>query len=83
MKRICVFAGSNLGSNSEFKIHSRQLGEELAKKGIELVYGGSRIGLMGELANQVLELGGKVIGVMPSGLFRGEMVHQGLSVGGN
>ncbi|MFD3448749.1 TIGR00730 family Rossman fold protein [Microbacteriaceae bacterium 4G12] len=79
MKRICVFAGSNLGERPEFTIHARQLGKEIVQNGFELVYGGSQTGLMGELANEVLALGGNVIGVMPKGLFRGEVVHRGLS----
>lgn len=45
----------------------------------ELVYGGSCVGLMGEVANEVLRLGGRVTGVMPRGLFRGEIVHTGLT----
>jgi uncharacterized protein (TIGR00730 family) len=79
MKRICVFAGSNLGSNIEYTLHAQELGKEMAENGFELVYGGSKIGLMGEVANKVLEYGGKVTGVMPTGLFRGEMVHTGLT----
>jgi uncharacterized protein (TIGR00730 family) len=79
MKRICVFAGSNVGERSEFQTEARQLGEILVQNNIELVYGGSCVGLMGEVANQVLELGGRVTGVMPRGLFRGEIVHQGLT----
>lgn len=79
MKRVCVFAGSNLGNHPQFKLHAQKLGEEIARNGLELVYGGSRVGLMGEVANKVLENGGKVIGVMPSGLFAGEFVHPGLS----
>ncbi|MFM9280773.1 LOG family protein [Paenibacillus jiagnxiensis] len=79
MKKICVYAGSNLGEENEFQIHARQLGEEIVRNGLELVYGGSNVGLMGEVANTVLELGGTVTGVMPKGLFAGEMVHTGLS----
>ena len=79
IRRICVFAGSNLGNHATYKIHAQQLGEEIARSGLELVYGGSRVGLMGEVANKVLEHGGKAIGVMPTGLFRGELVHTGLS----
>lgn len=79
MKRICVFAGSNVGERPEFQAEARQLGEILVQNNIELVYGGSCVGLMGEVANQVLELGGHVTGVMPRGLFRGEIVHQGLT----
>ncbi len=79
MKKICVFAGSNLGTHPKYKLHAQELGEEIAKNGLELVYGGSRFGLMGEVANKALEHGGNVIGVMPTGLFRGELVHTGLS----
>lgn len=79
MKKICVYAGSNLGAQPEFQAHARQLGEEIVKNGFELIYGGSRIGLMGEVADTVLTLGGTVTGVMPKGLFAGEIVHTGLS----
>lgn len=79
MKRICVFAGSNVGERPEFQAEARQLGKILVQNNIELVYGGSCVGLMGEVANQVLELGGRVTGVMPRGLFRGEIVHRGLT----
>lgn len=79
MKRICVFAGSNPGTLPEYKESAVQLGKELVKQGIELVYGGSNIGLMGAIANTVLELGGIAIGVMPTSLFRGEVVHRNLT----
>lgn len=79
MKRICVFAGSNVGERPEFQAEAHQLGKILVQNNIELVYGGSCVGLMGEVANQVLELGGRVTGVMPRGLFRGEIVHHGLT----
>ncbi|MCL6631898.1 MAG: TIGR00730 family Rossman fold protein [Alicyclobacillus herbarius] len=79
MKRICVFAGSNLGAHPKYQLHARELGQVIAANGWELVYGGSKSGLMGEVANAVLDAGGTVIGVMPTGLFRGEVVHTGLS----
>ncbi|BCJ87072.1 LOG family protein [Effusibacillus dendaii] len=79
MKRICVFAGSNLGTHPDYRQSAVRLGEEIVKNGLELVYGGSKVGLMGEVANKVLEHGGRVIGVMPTGLFRGELVHTDLS----
>lgn len=79
MKTICVFAGSNLGEKPEYAKQARELGELLVANHIDLVYGGSNMGLMGEIANQVIESGGKVIGVMPRSLFRGEIVHQGLT----
>ncbi|ERI08144.1 TIGR00730 family Rossman fold protein [Aneurinibacillus aneurinilyticus] len=79
MKRICVFAGSNTGVQAEYELMAEALGNELAQRGLELVYGGSKIGLMGRIANTVLALDGTAIGVMPTGLFRGEMVHTELT----
>lgn len=79
MKRVCVFAGSNPGNHPAFAEGAAQLGETLVSHGLELVYGGSQIGLMGVLANTVLKHNGTVIGVMPKGLFRGEVVHRGLT----
>lgn len=79
MKRICVFAGSNSGTRPEYEEFAVRLGRELAKSGLELVYGGSSAGLMGAVANTVLDLGGTVIGVMPRNLFRKEVVHQNLT----
>ncbi|SFJ14339.1 LOG family protein [Thermoflavimicrobium dichotomicum] len=79
MKRICIFAGSNTGNNPKYKEIAAQLGEILANQDIELVYGGSSVGLMGIVADAVLRNHGKVIGVMPSGLLRGEIVHQSLT----
>ncbi|GEC88451.1 MULTISPECIES: TIGR00730 family Rossman fold protein [Brevibacillus] len=79
MKRICVYAGSNPGVNPLFERCAQELGKELVARGLELVYGGSSMGLMGRVANAVLEGDGKAIGVMPTGLFRGEIVHTGLT----
>ncbi|MBY0087642.1 TIGR00730 family Rossman fold protein [Brevibacillus sp. M2.1A] len=79
MKRICVYAGSNPGVNPLFERSAQELGKELVARGLELVYGGSSMGLMGRVANAVLESDGKAIGVMPTGLFRGEIVHKGLT----
>lgn len=79
MKRICVFAGSNLGASPEYEQKTIQLGKAFVKHGLELVYGGSRIGLMGRIADTILAAGGKAIGVMPRNLFIGEMVHTGLT----
>lgn len=79
MKRICVYSGSNLGLRQEYKESAKLLGKILAENKIQLVYGGSKIGLMGEISNEVLKNNGKVIGVMPKGLFSGEMVHENLT----
>ncbi|MDM5299532.1 TIGR00730 family Rossman fold protein [Bacillus pumilus] len=79
MKTICVFAGSNPGVKDVYKEKAVELGTYMAEQDIRLVYGGSRIGLMGVIADEVLRHGGQVIGVMPKGLFRGEVVHQELT----
>ena len=79
MNRICVYSGSNFGNNPEYKKTALQLGEILAQNKIELVYGGSKVGLMGELSNQVLKNNGKVIGVMPKGLFPKEIANMNLT----
>ncbi len=79
MNKICVYSGSNFGNKPEYKICALQLGEILPQNKIELVYGGSKVGLMGELANQVLKNNGKVTGVMPKGLFPKEIVNRNLT----
>lgn len=79
MNTICVFAGSNAGKRKTYAQEARNLGRRLLENNIRLVYGGSSVGLMGEVANEMLASGGEVIGVMPRGLFRGEVVHRSLS----
>ncbi|MGG3309551.1 TIGR00730 family Rossman fold protein [Paenibacillus lautus] len=79
MKSICVFAGSNMGEHPDYQAKAAELGRYIAHNQYKLVYGGSKIGLMGEVANAVLQHGGEVIGVMPSGLFKGEIVHTDLT----
>ena len=79
LKRICVYCGSNAGKRPEYAEASRLLGRKLASRGIELVYGGGRRGLMGALADAALSAGGKVVGVMPQALVDMEVAHQGLS----
>lgn len=79
MNRICVYCGSSLGARPEYKESSRLLGKILAKNRIELVYGGSKIGLMGEVSNEVLKNNGKAIGVMPRGLFTVETASENLT----
>ncbi|MEC0341196.1 MULTISPECIES: TIGR00730 family Rossman fold protein [Bacillus] len=79
MKTVYVYSGSNMGENPEYKRKAAELGAFMAEKGLRLVYGGSRMGLMGVIADTVLENGGEVIGVMPKGLFKGEVVHQQLT----
>ncbi|MEM9647892.1 MAG: TIGR00730 family Rossman fold protein [Bacteroidota bacterium] len=75
MKRIAVFCGSSAGKESKIIQAAFQLGEALAKKQIDLVYGGAKVGLMGQVADGVLGKNGKVIGVIPDFLKRKEVFH--------
>jgi uncharacterized protein (TIGR00730 family) len=77
--RLCVFCGSSAGLDPVYLETARLLGEALAQSGIELVYGGASVGLMGAVADAVLANGGHVIGVMPQALVDKEVAHMGLS----
>lgn len=79
MKYICVYCGSNCGNNSLYTEAARTTGAEIAARGLTLVYGGGKNGMMGEVANAVLENGGKVIGVAPTFLSKREVIHPGLT----
>ena len=79
MKRICVFCGSSPGARPEYLHAAKQLGYTLASKDIGLVYGGAKVGIMGKLAEAVLEKGGEVIGVIPKGLVEKEVAFTGLA----
>ncbi len=78
-KSICVFSGSNTGSDPAFARVAEDLGRELAARGYGLVYGGANVGLMGIVANSALAAGGHVTGVIPDFLVRKELAHPGLS----
>ena len=78
MKRICVYSGSSPGARAEYVESARALGRAIAERGLGLVYGGARVGLMGELADAALEAGGEVIGVIPVSL-EGKVAHRGLT----
>ena len=79
IKSIAVFCGSKPGSNPLFTRHAKQLGYLLAEKNITLIYGGGNKGIMGEIANAVLEKNGKVIGIIPKLLTEWEHQHHGIS----
>jgi hypothetical protein len=79
MKRICVFCGSNPGINPAYSEAARAVGVSLAARGIGLVYGGGKVGLMGAMADSALAGGGEVIGVIPEALFAKEVGHTGLT----
>lgn len=79
MKRVCVFCGSSEGVRPEYRAAAEQVGALLAQRGIELVYGGGKVGLMGAVADAALTAGGRVIGIIPQGLVDREVSHQGLT----
>ena len=79
LKRICVFCGSSSGTRPLYQQAAQAVGRLLCRRGIELVYGGGRVGLMGVLANACLNEGGRVIGVIPQALADKEVAHTGLT----
>jgi uncharacterized protein (TIGR00730 family) len=79
MRRLCVFCGSSPGIGNGYLEAAESLGRVLVDRGVALVYGGASVGLMGRLAETVLEGGGEVIGVMPAGLAEREVAFEGLS----
>jgi uncharacterized protein (TIGR00730 family) len=79
MKKISVFCGSSFGTDSIYETKAIELGKALAKRGIQLVYGGANVGLMGAVADGALSEGGKVIGVLPHFLQTKEIAHEGLT----
>lgn len=78
-RRICVFCGASPGNDPAHAALARSVGAGLAERGIGLVYGGGRVGLMGALADAALDAGGEVIGVIPQGLVERELAHPGIT----
>jgi uncharacterized protein (TIGR00730 family) len=79
LRRICVFCGSSAGTREVYKQAAQAVGQLLCRRGIELVYGGGRVGLMGIVADACLNEGGRVIGVIPQALADKEVAHTGLT----
>ena len=79
LRAICVYCGSNPGSSPAFTEAARKFGGELARRGITLVYGGGKTGMMGAVAEGALSEGGKVIGVIPVALVERELAHHGVT----
>ncbi len=79
MKRVAVYCGSASPSDSTYIESARQVGRSLAERGIGIVYGGGKLGLMGAVADSALAAGGEVIGVIPTALVNAEVAHRGLS----
>jgi uncharacterized protein (TIGR00730 family) len=79
VRRVCVYAGSNPGSDPAYAEAAAAFAATMAERGIGLVYGGGKVGLMGVLADTVLAHGGEAIGVMPQALIEREIGHPGLT----
>jgi uncharacterized protein (TIGR00730 family) len=79
IKSICVYCGASLGNSPEYLKLAQEMGRQLARRRIRLVYGGGRVGLMGALADAALAEGGRVIGIIPDHLQAAEVGHDGLS----
>jgi len=79
LQRLCVFCGSSLGIQTAYAQAADDMGRLLAERGVELVYGGGKVGLMGRIADACLSHGGRAIGVMPRILVEKEIAHSGLT----
>jgi hypothetical protein len=79
LRAICIFCGSSRGSHPAYVEAATDMGRTLAERGLRLVYGGGRVGLMGILADAALSAGGEVFGVIPENLMAREVDHQGLT----
>jgi uncharacterized protein (TIGR00730 family) len=79
IRSICVFCGASTGRDPGYAAAAARTGETLARRGIRIIYGGGRLGLMGTVADAALAAGGEVIGVIPRGLVDRELAHPGLT----
>jgi len=79
VKRLAVYCGASMGADPAFAATAKALGEEMARRGIGLVYGGGRLGLMGVVADAVMSNGGEAYGVIPQALVDIEVAHTGLT----
>jgi len=79
MKSVCVFCGSSPGARAEYGSMAKRLGTLVAEQGLELVFGGGNVGLMGILADAALAAGGRVLGVIPRALVERELAHPSLT----
>lgn len=75
MKWLCVYCGSSMGNLNDYESAARELGELMVARGIGLVYGGASVGIMGVIADTVLNAGGEAIGIMPKALVDKEIAH--------
>lgn len=77
--KVAIYCGSAEGNSPDYVNGVKALGEYLARQGVDVVYGGGKVGLMGVIANSALQAGGKVIGVIPTHLESKEIAHTGLT----
>ncbi len=78
-RAVAVFCGSSLGSDAAYGDAAAQVGRTLAERGVTVVYGGGRVGLMGAVADAALSAGGRVVGVIPQSLHARELAHSGVT----
>ncbi|HKS88119.1 MAG TPA: TIGR00730 family Rossman fold protein [Stellaceae bacterium] len=79
IRKLCVYCGSAGAVDVRYREAARELGERMAAAGLELIFGGGRVGLMGVLADAVLAAGGRVVGIIPERLRDAELAHRGVS----
>lgn len=79
MKSICIYCGSNPGRQEAYSRAARDLARTLVNRNLKLVYGGTSVGIMGLIADTVLQLGGEAVGVIPEALVRKEVAHPNLT----
>jgi uncharacterized protein (TIGR00730 family) len=78
LSSICVFCGSNAGADPAYLHAAQEVGQGLAQRGIRVVYGGGKVGMMGAVADAARDAGGEVVGVIPQAIFDLEIGHTGL-----
>ncbi len=79
IRSVAVFCGASTGNAAHFAVAARDLGRGIAEAGLRLIYGGGRVGLMGEVADAAVRAGGTVIGVIPDFLKQREVAHDDIS----
>jgi hypothetical protein len=79
MNSLCIYCGSSVGNSPAYEAAAKSLAQSLINEHIDLVYGGGNVGLMGIIADEMLNLGGKVIGIIPKALVDYEVGHQNLT----
>ena len=79
LRSVCVYCGSQDGRDPAHAEAARAMGDALVDRGLRLVFGGGHVGMMGQIADRVLERGGEAVGVIPRSLMRAEVAHDGLT----